>query len=109
MNLGIVGTRVPSWISFFEQAAILYEELTSHGLSRDLSRRWCITLSQNKSLTPAEWQSCLKSLQAADNLASKTELTDLTDSQDRGDWTLISGQSRRKNPPHVMNVSLRNR
>lgn len=55
---------------------------------------------------PAEWQCCPKYLLAAENIASKTEQTDLADSQDKGDWTLISIQSRRKNLPPVMNVPL---
>lgn len=57
----------------------------------------------------AERQPCLKSCQGEGELASTSELTDLTDSQVKGDWTLISAQSRTRSLPPTPKAPLHNR
>ena len=57
----------------------------------------------------AERQPCLKPLQREGKLAFNAELKHSANSQDKGDWTLISAQGRRMNLPLPPTMLLSNR
>lgn len=81
----------------------------------ELSRLQCIQESKQEigmlyhALAQAEQQPYLKSLQGSGKVDSDPKPSEFMDSQDTRGWILISAQSRVRNNPHVLEVSLHNR